>query len=108
MPRPATDTTPWRISAAGLCWASQESGDSNGNCGHGPPWNLTQILNGENDGFIALELIPAGAPAKTKRERAAIRAARPCRLPAFRRRSGCIPAEPYPPLKRGGAYPGRG
>ena len=23
-----------------------------------------------------------------------------CRLPDFRRRSGCVPAEPYPPLKR--------
>jgi len=23
-----------------------------------------------------------------------------CRLQAFRRRSGCVPAEPYPPLKR--------
>jgi hypothetical protein len=22
-----------------------------------------------------------------------------CRLPDFRRRSGCVPAEPYPPLK---------
>lgn len=23
-----------------------------------------------------------------------------CRLPGFRRRSGCVPAEPYPPLKQ--------
>jgi hypothetical protein len=23
-----------------------------------------------------------------------------CRLPDFRRRSGCVPAEPYPPLKQ--------
>ena len=25
---------------------------------------------------------------------------RACRLPGFRRRSGCVPAEPYPPLKQ--------
>ena len=25
---------------------------------------------------------------------------RACRLPDFRRRSGCVPAEPYPPLKQ--------
>jgi hypothetical protein len=24
-----------------------------------------------------------------------------CRLSVFRRRSGCVPAEPYPPLKQG-------
>jgi hypothetical protein len=48
----------------------------------------------EDDGFIALELTPAGAgPVATLRHRA-------CRRSGFRRRSGCVPAEPYPPLKQ--------
>ena len=48
----------------------------------------------ENGRFIALELTPAGAgPVAAKRHRT-------CRLSGFRRRSGCVPAEPYPPLKQ--------
>jgi hypothetical protein len=48
----------------------------------------------EEGGFIALELTPAGAgPVAVKRHRA-------CRMSGFRRRSGCVPAEPYPPLKQ--------
>jgi len=39
-------------------------------------------------------LMPAGA------SRAGLAADPTCRLSAFRRRSGCVPAEPYPPLKR--------
>jgi hypothetical protein len=50
-------------------------------------------LEGEG-GFFALELTPAGAgPVATLRHRV-------CRLSGFRRRSGCVPAEPYPPLKQ--------
>jgi hypothetical protein len=51
----------------------------------------------EKKGFFALELTPAGA----------CRAARSdptCRMPDFRRRSGCVPAEPYPPLKQRTGY----
>jgi hypothetical protein len=51
----------------------------------------------EKKGFFALVLTPAGA----------CRAARSdptCRMPDFRRRSGCVPAEPYPPLKQGRGY----
>ena len=46
-----------------------------------------------NDGFFALELTPAGAGR-------AARSDPTCRMPDFRRRSGCVPAEPYPPLKQ--------
>src|ERR1017187_732873 len=48
----------------------------------------------EADGFCALELAPA-EPAGPRRGRSPA-----CRLPDFRRRSGCVPAEPYPPLKQ--------
>src|ERR1019366_3067806 len=47
----------------------------------------------EDDGFFALKLAPAG-PAEPPWSGPA------CRLPDFRRRSGCVPAEPYPPLKQ--------
>jgi hypothetical protein len=48
--------------------------------------------NVRKDGFFALELAPAGhAGPPTRRD---------CRLPGFWRRSGCLPAEPYLPLKR--------
>ena len=33
--------------------------------------------------------------------RAGAEAGPTCRLSGFRRRSGCVPAEPYPPLKQG-------
>lgn len=47
------------------------------------------------DGFIALQRIPAGAC------RVGPRWPNPtCRLSGSRRRSGCIPAEPYPPLEQ--------
>ena len=45
------------------------------------------------DGFFAFFRMPAGA------SRAANGGRPTCRLSGFRRRSGCVPAEPYPPLK---------
>jgi len=48
----------------------------------------------EGDGFYALELAPAVGNVGPLRSRPA------CRLPGFRRRSGCVPADPYPPLKQ--------
>jgi hypothetical protein len=48
------------------------------------------------DGFCALKLTPAGAWPS----RAAPGSDGPtCRWSGLRRRSGCVPAEPYPPLK---------
>ena len=47
----------------------------------------------EADGFCAFELAPAGHAESPLSDPA-------CRLPDFRRRSGCVPAEPYPPLKQ--------
>ena len=47
----------------------------------------------EEGGFFALELAPAGHAGPLLYSPA-------CRLPDFSRRSGCVPAEPYPPLKR--------
>ena len=52
----------------------------------------------EAEGFSALKLAPAGACRAVAGERGPA-----CRLPGFRRRSGCVPAEPYPPLERPGA-----
>jgi hypothetical protein len=106
MPLRATDQSLWRHSAADPCWAGQESG--------GLDWDLwpvaaiTDTLTPEpkdnygekQDGFFALKLMPAGDPANQSGTGRPERPARPCRITAFRRRSGCIPAEPYPPLKR--------
>jgi hypothetical protein len=50
----------------------------------------------KEDGFFALKLMPAGA------SRAAWEGRPTCRVSDFRRRSGCVPAEPYPPLKHPG------
>jgi len=106
MPLRATDQSFWRHSAADPCWAGQESG--------GFDWDLRPVAaamtetlkfkdnDGETkDGFFALKLMPAGGSRKPKRDESPQKGqTRPCRIPAFRRRSGCIPAEPYPPLKR--------
>ena len=47
----------------------------------------------EKDGFFAFELAPAGLAGPPKGSPAR-------RLPDFDRRSGCVPAEPYPPPKQ--------
>jgi hypothetical protein len=47
--------------------------------------------------FIALKQMPAEfGQAEPRLRRGPAR-----RISAFRRRSGCVPAEPYPPLKQG-------
>ena len=51
----------------------------------------------EKNGFFALELTPAGACRAAYSDPT-------CRMPDFRQRSGCVPAEPYPPLKQQRAY----
>ncbi len=61
MPPSVTDHTPCAHSAHGLCWASQESGDLIGTCGQWPFHGCPVKTDGENDGFCALKLTPAGA-----------------------------------------------
>lgn len=56
----------------------------------GQLWFFISAKITEEGGFIALKLETAGAG----------RASPTCRLQAFRRRSDCVPAEPYPPLKQ--------
>jgi hypothetical protein len=56
-------------------------------------WFFIEATITDADGFFALKLETAGAC------RAGL-ASPTCRLQAFRRRSGCVPAEPYPPLKQ--------
>ena len=55
----------------------------------------------EEEGFNALKLTPA-EPAGPRQKRSPA-----CRSSGFRRRSGCVPAEPYPPLKRRHCAPHR-
>ena len=50
-------------------------------------------------GFFALSLLPARLE-KTQAGCCTACLLRTCQSQAFRRRSGCIPAEPYPPLKQ--------
>jgi hypothetical protein len=83
-------------STSGLGWASQQSGELIGTCGQ---WPSNPQPRSTMD-FIAWKLIPAGIPPQAKGGRTAQKGSPPRRIPAFRRRSGCIPAEPYPPLKR--------
>src|SRR5215213_2095814 len=57
----------------------------------------TAAKAGETMDFIALEQMPAEfGQAEPRLRRGPAR-----RISAFRRRSGCVPAEPYPPLKQG-------
>jgi hypothetical protein len=95
MPRRATEITPWRQSASALCWASQESKALIGTCGQRLPDSLTRLVspNHQPRWIYRFEGIPAGACRAGK-------FARPD-LPFIhsRRRSGCVPAEPYPPLR---------
>ena len=56
----------------------------------------------EEEGFNALKLTPA-EPAGPRPRRSPA-----CRSSGFRRRSDCVPAEPYPPLKRRPRAPQRG
>jgi len=50
-------------------------------------------LNGNGEWIFALELTPAGHAGPPSSHPA-------CRSPGFERRSGCVPAEPCPPLKQ--------
>jgi hypothetical protein len=48
----------------------------------------------EGKGFIALRLMPAGGKGGGPRQ-----GGPPGRISVLSRRPGCVPAEPYPPLK---------
>ena len=80
----------WEQAGAGLGeeMADQWNGDAVG--------ELEFFIAGrmeEEEGFNALKLTPA-EPAGPRQRRSPA-----CRWSGFRRRSGCVPAEPYPPLK---------
>ena len=61
------------------------------------------MLSPDPLGFIALSL----APAEGSKNRAGLRRSPPglCCLQAPDRRSGCVPAEPYPPLEQSAVFP---
>jgi hypothetical protein len=101
MPPSVADHSSWRPSATGLRWASQQSSGFDWDLGSGALQPSTQ----EYDGFYRLKADTGrGSPPRPKEGRTAQKGSPPCRIPAFRRRSGCIPAEPYPPRKRGRGY----
>jgi hypothetical protein len=87
MPPSVADHSSWRPSATGLRWASQQSSGFDWDLGSGALQPSTQ----EYDGFYRLKADTGrGSPPGQEGGGPPRKAARPCRIPAFRRRSGCI------------------